>query len=99
MASRRKWLAAPAIKARIGWSGIVAAKAAPAVMPAAQKIAAEKAGIKESDILLACNNHTITEKETLEDILEDTVPGEEIVVQLLRRGEKENLKLKLEEWK
>lgn len=60
--------------------------------------AAEKAGIKESDILLTCNNRAITEKETLEDILEDSLPGEKIAVTLLRQGNQKNLILKLEEW-
>ena len=60
--------------------------------------AADKAGIKESDILLSCKDHAITEQETLEDILEDSLPGEKIAVTLLRQGKQTQLMLTLQEW-
>lgn len=60
---------------------------------------ADKAGIKENDILLSCNGKTITEKNSLEDILETTSPGEKVSISLLRGKEKETVTLELREWK
>ncbi|HEY4477624.1 MAG TPA: trypsin-like peptidase domain-containing protein [Candidatus Paceibacterota bacterium] len=60
---------------------------------------AEKAGIKEGDLVIACNNHAITEKNSLEDYLENTKPGGKISLTVLRNGEKHSLALELKEWK
>lgn len=59
--------------------------------------AAEKAGLKEHDIILVANGKQITEKETLEDILEDCKIGEELALEVQRMGKVLNLKVKLEE--
>jgi serine protease Do len=40
--------------------------------------AAEKAGLKEGDIIVTCNKKRITEKETLEDMLESMNVGDEV---------------------
>src|SRR3989338_5902073 len=61
--------------------------------------AAESAGIRDGDIILACNGKTITEKNSLEDILENTIPGDQISLTYLRGAEKETFQLKLNEWK
>src|SRR3989344_1069024 len=61
--------------------------------------AAESAGIRDGDIILACNGKTITEKNSLEDILENTIPGDQISLTYLRGAEKETVQLKLNEWK
>lgn len=58
---------------------------------------AEKAGLKEHDIILTANGKQITEKETLEDVLEDCKIGEELVLGILRKGKNLNFKVKLEE--
>ncbi|HEY4521892.1 MAG TPA: trypsin-like peptidase domain-containing protein [Candidatus Paceibacterota bacterium] len=59
--------------------------------------AAAKAGLKEHDIILAANGKQITEKETLEDILEDCKIGDDLMLEIQRMGKVLNFKLKLEE--
>jgi serine protease Do len=61
--------------------------------------AAERAGIREGDILLSCNGTTITEKKSLEDMLESTRPGDTISLIVLRGNEKHTIRLQLKEWK
>lgn len=57
------------------------------------------AGLKEGDILLTCNGKTITEKNTLEDMLETTSPGDSISLTFLRGDEKDTVRLELKEWR
>lgn len=61
--------------------------------------AAAKAGIREGDMILSCNGKTITEKNTLEDILENSAPGEIVSLTILRGKEKNTVGLTLTEWK
>lgn len=61
--------------------------------------AADRAGIAEGDIILSCNGKTITEKNSLEDILEHSRPGDKISLVLLRGAEKHAVSLTLNEWK
>lgn len=65
-----------------------------AIMPGSS---ASKAGLKEHDIILTANGKKITEKETLEDILEDCKIGEELALEVQRIGKILNFKVKLEE--
>lgn len=58
---------------------------------------ADIAGIREGDIMLAANGKTISEKMSLEDILENTGPGDKISLSILRGKEKETLELELKE--
>lgn len=58
---------------------------------------AEKAGIKEADIILALDNMDISEKLSVEDILEKISIGQEVPIKILREGEEFNFKIKLEE--
>ncbi len=58
---------------------------------------AAKAGLKEHDIILSANGRQITEKETLEDILENCKIGEELALEIQRMGKILNFKVKLEE--
>ncbi|OGZ43325.1 MAG: hypothetical protein A2928_03385 [Candidatus Taylorbacteria bacterium RIFCSPLOWO2_01_FULL_45_15b] len=48
--------------------------------------AADKAGLKEGDIILTCNKKRITEKETLEDMLEGLTVGDEVRFGILAGG-------------
>jgi serine protease Do len=76
-------------KLPIGRGALVLKEAMPgdhAVIPGSS---ADKAGIHEGDILLTFNEHPITEKTTLEDMLEGLRVGEEIVVSFLRNGTQE----------
>jgi serine protease Do len=60
---------------------------------------AEKAGLKEFDIILKCHNEKITLKNPLANILQKCKIGEEIELKALRDGKEINLKAKLEEKK
>lgn len=60
---------------------------------------AETAGLREGDILLTCNGKTITEKFTLEDILETTAPGDIVTLTYLRGNDKGTANIELKEWR
>lgn len=61
--------------------------------------AADKAGIKEYDILLEANGEKINEENTLADVLAKYKIGDEITFKILREGKEIYLKAKLEEKK
>lgn len=61
--------------------------------------AAEKAGLKEYDIILECDGKKITEETPLADVLQEHEIGEEISLKILREGKEINAKIKLEEKK
>jgi serine protease Do len=61
--------------------------------------AADKAGIKEYDVLLEANGEKITEENSLADILSKYKIGDEITFKVLREGKEIYLKAKLEEKK
>lgn len=61
--------------------------------------AADKAGLKEYDIILELNGKKITKDNTLADILQESKIGEEVSLLVLRNGKKINLKTRLEERK
>jgi len=65
--------------------------------PVVKGSAADRAGVKEWDIILACNNEKITMKNSLADILQKCKIGEEITLSILRDGKKLTLTAKLEE--
>ena len=60
---------------------------------------AERAGVREKDIIISCNGSTINEKNTLEDILENVNVDDSVRLTLLRDNEKHTLTLALREWK
>lgn len=59
--------------------------------------AAEKAGLKEFDIILECQAEKITEKNPLSHILQKYKINEEVSLKILRLGKEITLKVKLEE--
>lgn len=59
--------------------------------------AADKANLKEGDIILEFDNQKITKDNTLAEIIEDYSPGEEVILTVLRNEEKINLSLTLDE--
>jgi S1-C subfamily serine protease len=61
--------------------------------------AAEKAGLKEFDIILECQGEKITEKSPLSHLLQKLKIGEEISLKILRNKKEIVLKVKLEEKK
>lgn len=65
--------------------------------PVVKGSAADRAGIKEWDIITECNNEGITMKNPLAHILQKCKIGQETTLTVLRDGKKVNLKVKLEE--
>jgi len=61
--------------------------------------AADKAGLKEYDLILECQREKVTEKNPLANILQKFKIGDEISLKVLREGKEINLKVKLEEKK
>jgi serine protease Do len=66
----------------------------PAIIP---NSSADKAGLKEYDIILEVDGQKITEDNTLSDILSTKNVGDEITLKILRDGKEIGKKLKLEE--
>ncbi|MEK7630692.1 MAG: trypsin-like peptidase domain-containing protein [Patescibacteria group bacterium] len=58
---------------------------------------ADIAGVKEGDIILACNGKSINEKTSLEDMLENTNPGDTLTFSVLRGTEKLTIPIELKE--
>ncbi len=58
---------------------------------------ADIAGVKEGDIILACNGKSINEKTSLEDMLENTNPGDILTFSILRGTEKLSIPIELRE--
>jgi len=54
--------------------------------PVAKDSAAEKAGLKEYDIILEINNEKITEKNPLANVLQKFEVGQEVSLKVLRKG-------------
>lgn len=67
--------------------------------PIVKGSSADKAGIREFDIILEMGNEKITMKTPLSDILQRSKIGDEINLKVLRKGKKIALKTKLEEKK
>ncbi len=60
---------------------------------------ADKAKLKERDIILECNGQKITEKNTIQDILEDKNVGDVLEFKVMRGKKTMNAKVKLTERK
>lgn len=58
---------------------------------------AAKAGLRTGDIVLKINSEEISLKTDLSEIIQEYSPGDELSVTILRNGNEENIKLKLEE--
>ena len=54
---------------------------------------AEKAGLRDYDIILACNSKLISEKTTMEDILDAVAIGDTISLTILRNGKEAKLEM------
>ena len=65
--------------------------------PVVKGSSADKAGVREWDIILECNGEKITMKNSLADILQKCKIGEETKLLVLRDGKKMSLTVKLEE--
>jgi len=68
----------------------------PAIIPNSP---AEKAGIKEKDIILECNGKKITTEKTIQDFMEEMTVGQVITFKILRHGRPFETKVTLTERK
>lgn len=66
----------------------------PAIVPGS---AAENAGLKEFDIITKCNGKSLTQENTLEDVVSEHSIGEAIILTILREGKELEQSLTLEE--
>ena len=62
-----------------------------------QGSAADKAGLKEADVIIALNKMPINDKTTIEDVLEKVKLGETVPVKVMRKGQEVDLEIKIEE--
>jgi len=60
---------------------------------------AARAGIREKDIIIACDGKPITAKKTIQDFLANKSADDTITLKILRRGETRNIDVKLSERK
>ncbi len=67
--------------------------------PIVKRSTADKAGIKEFDIILECRGEKITLKNPLANILQKCKIGEEVTLKILREKKEMTIKAKLEEKK
>ena len=65
--------------------------------PVVKNSAADRAGVKEWDIIIECNGEKITMKNPLANILQKCKIGQETILKVLRDAKKIDLKVKLEE--
>lgn len=78
-------------------NGAIVVREALGESPVIKNSAADKAGIKEFDIILECNGEKITTKNPLANVLQKCKIGQETVFKVLRDGQKLALTIKLEE--
>ncbi|MBI4119719.1 MAG: trypsin-like peptidase domain-containing protein, partial [Parcubacteria group bacterium] len=64
-----------------------------------EKSPADKAGIKDGDIILECNHEKITKEKTIQDFLEDMSEGQKIKLKVHRKGKNFDVQLTLAERK
>lgn len=77
--------------------GAIVVREALGESPVVKGSAADKAGLREWDIILDCNGEKITTKNPLANILQKCRIGENTILKVLRDGREINIKVKLEE--
>lgn len=70
----------------------------PGDLPVIPNSPAEKAGLKEFDVITSFDGKEISEKETIEDMLASHEIGDEISLKIFRNSKEESVKIKLEEF-
>jgi len=59
---------------------------------------AEKAGLKDGDIIVAIDGQALNEDLTIGDVIQTKLPGDRISLTILRAGKEQTIPLTLEEW-
>ncbi|MBI4114333.1 MAG: trypsin-like peptidase domain-containing protein [Candidatus Niyogibacteria bacterium] len=83
----------------IGHGALIINEGAPGDVAIIPDSPAARAGFKEFDVILSCQDKKIDEENTLEDRLADHEIGETLKFEVLRKGKKINTQLALEEYK
>jgi serine protease Do len=68
----------------------------PAVIPGSP---ADKAGLRENDIIVQIDGKMLSEDLSVADIVQEKLPGDTLSVVISRQGKEQTLPLTLEEWK
>src|SRR5581483_551517 len=58
---------------------------------------AEKAGVKEGDVIIAAGGHPVDQRSTLQRIIRGYQPGDVVDLEVMRYGQKKDIKVKLGE--
>ncbi|HSP43711.1 MAG TPA: trypsin-like peptidase domain-containing protein, partial [Luteolibacter sp.] len=62
-----------------------------------EETAAKEAGLAEGDVILTLNGEALDSKDRLKELLKEMAPGDEVVLEIDRSGEKETLTFELGE--
>lgn len=60
---------------------------------------ADKAGLRENDIILEMDGQAIDEEHQLATMIQSKLPGDTVKLKILRQGKEQEVTVKLEEWK
>lgn len=83
----------------IGYGALVIKEPVPGDVAVVPGSPADKAQLKEKDIILEINKHKITEKHSLQDMLQQCKIGDEVALKIWRDGQIDIVKTKIEEKK
>jgi serine protease Do len=60
---------------------------------------ADKAGLRENDIILKIDDQGLTEDLSVADIIQEKLPGDTVELLISRQGKEQTVSVRLEEWK
>ena len=87
------------LKLPIGYGAMIMRESMPGYEAIIKDSPADKAGLKEFDIILECNGKKITEEAPLEELLEQAKVNDQLKLKVMREGKEIELSLTLSERK